>query len=99
MEQECQAPIGCFTTTIIYFSLHFSNFSTDNTLFYNQHDAIYSLQQRNRVVFGLVLSVKDLDEKLTISSLEFLLAAWSLLLSQRLEFLNNHLPRVPITPN
>ena len=27
------------------------------------------------------------------------LAAWSLLLSQRQEFLDNHLPRVPITPN
>ena len=45
------------------------------------------------------LSVKDLDENLTISSLEIPLAAWSLLLSQRQEFLNNHLPRFPITPN
>ena len=52
--------------------------------------------------FGLdsvVLSVKDLDENLTISSLEIPLAAWSLLLSQRQEFLDKHLPRVPITPN
>ena len=48
---------------------------------------------------SVVLSVKDLDENLTISSQEFLLAAWSLLLSQRQEFLDNHLPRVPITPN
>ena len=48
---------------------------------------------------SVVLSVKDLDENLTISSLEIPLAAWSLLLSQRQEFLNNHLPRVPITPN
>ena len=47
----------------------------------------------------VVLSVKDLDENLTISSLEIPLAAWSLLLSQRQNFLNNHLPRVPITPN
>ena len=31
-----------------------SNFSqTDNTLFYNQHNAVYSLQQRNTVDFGL----------------------------------------------
>ena len=87
------------------FFFHFSNFSqTDNTLFYNQHNAVYSLQQRNRVDFGLcpdsvVLSVKDLDENLTISSLEFPLAAWSLLLSQRQEFLDNHLPRVPIAPS
>ena len=34
--------------------LHFSNFSpTDNTLFHNQHNAIYSLQQRNTVDSGL----------------------------------------------
>ena len=48
---------------------------------------------------SVVLSVKELDENLTISSVENPLAAWSLLLSQRQEFLNNHLPRVPITPN
>ena len=48
---------------------------------------------------SVVFSVKDLDENLAISSLENPLAAWSLLLSQRQEFLNNHLPRVPITPN
>ena len=48
---------------------------------------------------SVVLSVQDLEENLTISSLEIQLAAWSLLLSQRNEFFNNHLPRVPITPN
>ena len=48
---------------------------------------------------SVVLGVKDLDEKLKISSLEIPLAAWSLLLSQRQEFLDNHLPRFPITPN
>ena len=48
---------------------------------------------------SVVLSVKDLDENLKISSLEIPLAAWSLLLSQRQDFLDNHLPRVPITPN
>ena len=48
---------------------------------------------------SVVLSVKDLDENLTISSLEIPLAAWSLLLSHRQEVLSNHLPRVPITPN
>ena len=48
---------------------------------------------------SVVLSVKDLDENLTISSLEIPLAAWSLLLSRRQKFLNNHLPRVPKTPN
>ena len=48
---------------------------------------------------SVVLSVKDVDENLTINSLEISLAAWSLWLSQRQEFLNNHLPRVPITSN
>ena len=48
---------------------------------------------------SVVLSVKDLDENLTISSLENPPAAWFLLLCQRQEFLDNHLPRVPITPN
>ena len=48
---------------------------------------------------SVVLSVKDIDENLTISSLEIPLAAWSLLLAQRQKFLDNHLPRVPITPN
>ena len=36
---------------------------------------------------------------MTISSQEIILAAWSLLLSQRQQFLNNHLARVPVTPN
>ena len=48
---------------------------------------------------SVVLSIKDLDENLTISSLEIPLAAWSLLLSQRQKFLDNHLPQVPIIPN
>ena len=48
---------------------------------------------------SVVLSVKDLDENLTISFLEIPVAAWSLLLSHRQEFLDNHLPRVTITRN
>ena len=48
---------------------------------------------------SVVLSVKNLDENLTTTSLEIPLAAWSLLLFPRQEFLNNHLLRVPITPN
>ena len=54
------------------------------------------------LVFGpdsVVLSERDLDENLTVSSLEIPLAACSLLLSQTQEFLDNHLPRNPITPN
>ena len=48
---------------------------------------------------SVFLSVKDLDENLSINSLEIPLAAWSLLLSQRQDFLNNQLPQVPVTPN
>ena len=43
------------------------------------------------------IAVNDLDQNITISSQELPLAAWQLLLSQN--FLNNHLARVPITPN
>ena len=44
-------------------------------------------------------AVNDLDQNITISSQEIPLAAWQLLLSQRQEFLDNHLAQVPITPN
>ena len=40
-----------------------------------------------------------LDQNITISSQEIPLAGWQLLLSQRQEFFDNHLARVPITPN
>ena len=36
---------------------------------------------------------------MSISSQEILLAAWSLLLSQKQQLLNNHLAQVPVTPN
>ena len=45
------------------------------------------------------IAVIDLDQNITISSQETPLAVWQLLLSQRQDFLNNHLARVPITPN
>ena len=48
---------------------------------------------------SLTLTVKDLVEEMTISSQESPLPAWSLLLSQRQEVLNNHLAQVPVTPN
>ena len=44
-------------------------------------------------------AVNDLHQNLTISSQEIPLAAWQFLLPQRQDFLDNHLPRVPITPN
>ena len=44
-------------------------------------------------------AVNDLVQNIKISSQEIPLAAWQWLLSQRQEFLNNDLPRVPITQN
>ena len=52
--------------------------------------------------FGLdsvTLTVEDLVNEMTISSKETPLAAWRLLLSQRQQFLSNHLARFPVTPN
>ena len=54
------------------------------------------------LVFGpeyVTFAVNDLDQKITISSQEIPLAAWQLLLSQRQDFLDTHLSRVPITLN
>ena len=48
---------------------------------------------------SVTIAVNDLDQNITTSSQEIPLAAWRLLLSQRQDFLNNHLARVPITPN
>ena len=48
---------------------------------------------------SVTIAVNDLDQKITISSQEIPLAACQLLLSPRQEFINNHLPRVPITQN
>ena len=48
---------------------------------------------------SVTIAVNDLDQNLAISSQEIHLAAWQLLLSQKQDFLDNHLPRVPITEN
>ena len=48
---------------------------------------------------SVTIAVNDLDQNITISSQEITLVAWQLLLSQRQGFLENHLARVPITPN
>ena len=48
---------------------------------------------------SVTIAVNDPKQNITISSQEIPLAAWQLLLSQRQDFLNNHLARVPITPN
>ena len=48
---------------------------------------------------SVTLTVKGLVQKLTINTREIPLAAWSLLVSQRQDFSNNHLARDPTTPN
>ena len=48
---------------------------------------------------SVTIAENDTDQNITISSQETPLAAWQLLLSQRQDFLNNHLARVPITLN
>ena len=48
---------------------------------------------------SVTIAVIDLVQNITISSQEIALAAWQLLLSQRQDSLDNHLPRVPITQN
>ena len=45
------------------------------------------------------MTVNDLAHEMTICSQETPLASRSLLLSQKQDFLNNHLSRVPIIPN
>ena len=47
---------------------------------------------------SVTIAENRLDQNITISSQEIPLAAWQLLLSQKQDFLDNHLPRVPITP-
>ena len=48
---------------------------------------------------SVTIAVNDLDQNITISSQEISLAVWQVLLAQRQDFLNNHLARLPITPN
>ena len=48
---------------------------------------------------SVFIAVTDLVQNITISSQEKPLATWQMLLSQRQEFLDNHLPCVPITQN
>ena len=48
---------------------------------------------------SVTIAVNDLDQNITNSSQEIPLAAWQFLLSQRQDFLDNHLSAVPITQN
>ena len=48
---------------------------------------------------SVTIAVNELIQKITYSSQEITLATWQLLLSQRQDFLDNRLARVPVTPN
>ena len=48
---------------------------------------------------SVTIAVNDPNQNITISSQEIHRAAWHLLLPQRQDFLDNHLARVPVTPN
>ena len=90
-----------YKLTFLFFSQTFLKLTTRSFTINTLQFTVSNNETQWILDFGadsVVLSVKDLNENITISSLE-ILAAWSLLLSQRQEFLSNHLPRVPITPN
>ena len=48
---------------------------------------------------SVTIAINDLDQNITISSQEITLTAWQLLLSQRQDFLTNHLAQIPFTPS
>ena len=78
------------------------NLQSTSQLTVNLHKIIMIFSISNDGDFGpdsVTISIIDLDENITISSQEIPLAAWQLLLSQKQDFLNNHLAQVPITPN
>ena len=90
------------------FQIILINFNLQSTsqLTANLHKIIMTFSVSNDGIkwtldFGtdsVFISVSDLNQNVTISSQEVPLAAWQLLLSQRQDFLDNHLAKVPITP-
>ena len=88
-------------------SFNFNLQSTATQLTFNLHKIIMIFSVSSDGIqwtldFGpdsVTIAVNDLDQNITISSQEIPLAAWQLLLTQREDFLINHLERVPITPN
>ena len=86
-----------FIFQIILFNFHLQSTATQLT-FNLQKIMIFSISNDGiqwTLVFGpdsVTIAVNNLDQNLTISSQEIPLAAWQLLLSQRQDFLDNHLP-------
>ena len=93
-----------FIFQIISFNFNLQSTATQRT--FNLHKIIVFSVSNNGIQwtfdFGpdsVTIAVNDLVQNLTISSQEIPLAAWQLLLSQRHDFLDNHLARVPVTEN
>ena len=96
-------------SNIFNFQLNLFNFTLQSTatqLTFNlQKIMIFSVSNDGiqwTLDFGpdsVTVAVIDLVQNITISSQEISRAAWQLLLSQRQNFLSNHLAQVPITPN
>ena len=93
-----------FIFQIILFNFNLQ--STTNQLTFNlQKIIIFSVSNDGiqwTLDFGtdsVTIAVNDLNQNLTISSQEIPLAAWQLLLSQKQDFLDNRLPRLPVTQN
>ena len=96
-------------SNIFNFQIIFFNFTLQSTatqLRFNLQKIMIFTVSNNGIQWTLnfgpdsvTIAVNDLNQSITISSQEIPLAAWQLLLSQRQQFLENHLSRVPITPN
>ena len=92
-----------FSSQIISFNFNLQSTATQLTFNLHKIIMIFSVSSDGiqwTLDFGpdsVTIAVNDLDQNITISSQEIPLAAWQLLLSQRQDFLNNHLARVPIT--
>ena len=93
-----------FLFQIILFNFNLQSTATQLT-FSLQKTMIFSVSKNGiqwNLDFGansVTIAVNDLDRNLTISSQEIPVAAWQLLLPQLQDFLDIHLPRVPITQN
>ena len=94
-----------FSSQIILFNFNLQSTATQLTPNLHKIIMIFSVSSDGiqwTLDFGpdcVTIAVNDLDQNITISSQEIPLAAWQLLLAQRQDFLNNHLARVPTTPN
>ena len=98
MVQACSAPIGWGIELDFKIFVHFIHFQPT----FKQHE-LRRLQRRKPVVSRLWSRLcysdgKRSRPKNTTSSQESRLPAWTLLLSQKQEFLNNHLAQIPVTP-